>query len=281
MTQVPRWLALALVAALHASCGRAVEPRLPTEGLFVDLDARHGLRLEAEQVVAWTNQVPGRATVFVANRPTGRPVLRAEATQGRPSLVFDKKELVNFEEDAFDRLTQGSGYTWAVVLAPHAQRPGLKDVNSFFGNLRNGGQYEGFWGCLNDDNSVWIGSRNGRSFGRFNADNPKVQGPKLKQGEFVVLAGRMGAGTGTVPVELFVNSHRPAAAQPIPVHPASNPSKMAIGQERDAIEHPGHESFVGEIARVLFWNRPLTDEELQGAVALLRRDYLGVPAVSQ
>ena len=272
---------LTVLLALQAACGRAVDPKLATEGLFVDLDARHGVARSGEHVLAWTNQVPGVARVFVATRETGRPIFKEAAVSGRPALVFDKKELINAEEDAFDRLIQGSGYTWAVVLAPLRQRPGLKDVNSFFGNLRNGGQYEGFWGCLNDDNSVWMGSRNGRTFGRFNVDNPKVQGPRLKEGEYVVLAGRMGAGTGTVPVELFVNSHRPAASDTLAINPAANPSKMAIGQERDAIEHPGHESFVGEIARVLFWERPLTDEELQAAIGLLRRDYLGAPAVSR
>ena len=230
MSSSLRPFALMFLASIGFGCGRAVDPFLPTPGLFVDLDARHGVARSGDHVLAWTNQVPGVARVFVATRETGRPLFKEEAAGGRPALVFDKKELINAEEDAFDRLIQGDGYTWAVVLAPLRQRPGLKDVNSFFGNLRNGGQYEGLWGCLNDDNSVWMGSRNGRTFGRFNVDNPKVQGPRLKEGEYVVLAGRMGAGTGTVPVELFVNSARPVASDTISINPAANASKMAIGQ---------------------------------------------------
>ena len=48
---------------------------------------------------------------------------------------------------------------------------------------------------------------------------------------------------------------------------------MAVGQERDAIQHPGHESFDGEIARLLIWQRPLDDAELAAAVAHLRQRY--------
>jgi len=46
-------------------------------------------------------------------------------------------------------------------------------------------------------------------------------------------------------------------------NPKADASKLAIGQERDAIQHPGKESFDGEIARFLLWDRPLTDAELK------------------
>jgi hypothetical protein len=58
-----------------------------------------------------------------------------------------------------------------------------------------------------------------------------------------------------------------------PVDPKANPSRMAIGQERDAIEHPGFESFDGELARFLIWERPLDDEELANAIQLLKKIY--------
>jgi hypothetical protein len=47
----------------------------------------------------------------------------------------------------------------------------------------------------------------------------------------------------------------------------------AIGQERDAINHPGKESFDGEIARFLMWDRPLDDAELAKTLATLRLAY--------
>jgi hypothetical protein len=40
------------------------------------------------------------------------------------------------------------------------------------------------------------------------------------------------------------------------------PSRMAIGTERNAINHQGKESFDGEIARLLMFDHPLTNEEL-------------------
>ncbi len=122
---------------------------------------------------------------------------------------------------------------------------------------RLSGNYEGLWGALSDDNTLWWGARNGISFGRFDANNPQLLGPKLTTGRFYLVAGRMAAGTGAVKLELFVNSLLAAATAAIPVNPESNPSKMAIGQERDAINHPGHESFDGEIARLLIFKRPL------------------------
>ncbi len=173
------------------------------------------------------------------------------------------------DENVFDGLTTGKGHTWIAVISVHEQRVGVKDVNSFFGNLRNGKFYEGLWGGLDDDNTVWCGARNGLSFGRFDANNPKVSGPKLEQGKFHVIAGRMDAGTGTVKITLHLDSPKPVSTGDFPVNPEANPSRMAIGQERDAIEHPGKESFDGEIARFLIWERPLTDAELSEAIKTL------------
>jgi hypothetical protein len=53
---------------------------------------------------------------------------------------------------------------------------------------------------------------------------------------------------------------------------------MAVGQERDAIEHPGKESFDGEIARFLIWERPLDDAELATAMQVLQKTYLSAAA---
>lgn len=254
------------------------KPALPAEGLILDLDASKGVVLEdGDRVASWKNQAPAHPEmVFVkrdegrAEAGSGRPALRKKATpDGKPSVVFLQQELVAMDEDAFDGLTTGKGHTWIAVIAVHQQRVGVKDVNSFFGNLRNGGKYEGVWGCLDDDNSVWWGARNGRSFGRFDENNPKVAGAVLEQGKFHVIAGRMEAGTGTVKLSFFVNSAPPAATSDFPVDPAANASRMAIGQERDAIDHPGKESFDGEIARLLIWDRPMDDAELAGAMRSL------------
>ena len=261
----------------------AAEPELPARNLVLDLDAAKRLTLEdGDKVAAWRSETPeAPATDFVKRdegrpeRGSGRPSLRKDIPElnGKPALVFRQQELVCLEEDRFDGLTTGKGNTWIAILAVHEQRVGLKDVNSFFGNLRNGEKFEGLWGCLDDDNTVWWGARNGLTFGRFDENNPKLPGPKLEQGKFHLVAGRMGAGDGTVALELFVNAATRVARADFPVNIRANPSRMTLGQERDAIQHPGVESFDGEIARLLVWERPLTDEELESAIRILRASY--------
>ena len=241
---------------------------LPTPGLMVDLDPAKSVVVDAQgRATSWKSQAgPAEARDFV-----GQPKGRTEPTSGLPSVVkepraalsFRQQELVCHDESAFDGLIRGDGCTWVAVIKVYPQRVGLKDVNSFFGNLRNGQKYEGIWGCLDDDNTVWWGARNGLTFGRFDINNPKLAGPKLAEGRFHVIAGRLGAGQGEVAAELFVNDLKPCATARFPVNPKADASKLAIGQERDAIQHPGKESFDGEIARFLLWNRPLTDAELK------------------
>jgi len=250
---------------------------------ILDLDAAKGADSDKEgHVSKWTSLAGTTAAKDFVQRDegrkepgSGRPSLlpNVPGLGGKPALAFRQQELVCLDEDAFDKLTTGSGHTWFAVIATYPQRTGLKDVNSFFGNLRNGDKYEGLWGCFNDDNTLWIGVRNSRTFGRFDVNNPQVVGPKLEPGKFHVIAGRLGSGTGTVKLELFVDRPAVVASADFPVEPAANPSRMAVGQERDAIQHPGHESFDGEIARFMIFDRPLTDAELAVSLTELRKLY--------
>jgi hypothetical protein len=250
----------------------------------LDLDADKGVEVEdGDRVVKWTNQVPEfPARDFVKQDKgrkapgSGRPTLKASvaAIGGHDTLVFQRQELVNHDEDAFDHLLTGSGYTWLAVISVYEQLVQLKDVNSFFGNLRNGGLYEGIWGNLTDDNRVWIGSRNGITFGRWDGNNPMVLAPRpLKVDQYYVVVGRMGSGTGEVLIELFINGPRAVASERFPVNPNADSSKLAIGQERDATNHPGKESFDGELARFLLFERPLRNDELQQAMDSLKKTY--------
>lgn len=265
-----------LVCVVLAVAVRGAEP-FATNGLLLDLDADRGVTADAAgRVTLWVNQVEFRAKDFKVTRPEGRPTLRKNVAElnGHGALSFRHQELQNYDEDAFDSLITGDGYTWVSVMCAYVQKPRLKDVNSFFGNLRSGGQYEGIWGNFNDDGSLWIGSRNGRTFGRWNNDNPKVDGPKLEIGRYYIVAGRMGAGSsGMIPIELFVNDAKAVTTTNWPVNPKANSSKMAIGQERDATNHPGMEAFDGELARFLLWKRPLTDEEMAETFGALRKIY--------
>ena len=258
--------------------------QIVAEGLILDLNADKAVEVEdGDRVARWTNQVTSFSARDFLKRDegrkdpgSGRPTLRKSvaAIGGHDTLVFRRQELVNHDEDAFDHLLTGSGYTWIAVISVYKQAVQLKDVHSFFGNLKNGGMYEGIWGNVTDDNRVWIGSRNGITFGRWDNNNPMVvAATPLAEGRYYVVAGRMGAGTGEVPIELFINEPQPAASKPFPVNPAANSSKLAIGQERDAINHPGRESFDGELARFLMYERPLTKDELAETMESLKKTY--------
>lgn len=262
----------------------------PTQrGLLLDLNANHGVLLEdGSRISAWHNQVSGNAADVFSKQDegrkipgSGRPTLKMNvaAIGGSNTIVFEEQELLNRDEDAFDHLTTGSGYTWFSVMCVYEQNVGKKDVNSFFGNLKNASFYEGFWGNLMDDNRVWMGSRNGiRPEGKpplwDETMNPLVVSPEpLEENRYYLIMGRMEAGQGTVDLELFINSTTPVDTKPVPVNPEANASKMAIGQERDATNHPGAESFHGEIARFLIYDRPLGDAELAETARRLINAY--------
>ena len=257
--------------------------QLPADGLILDLDAERGVTIEdGDRVSLWQNQVARFVARDFVKRDegrkeagSGRPTLRKDIKElnGHSALVFRGQELACMNEDAFDDLTRGGGCTWLAVLSAHDQQVGLKDVNSIFGNLKNGGNFEGLWANFTDDNIAWWGARNGVTFGRFDKNNPQLLGPKFEKGKFYVVAGRMAAGTGNVKLELFVNTATPVSSAEIPVNTKANPSKLAIGQERDAINHPGHESFDGEIARFQIYARPLDEAELKSKMCELRERY--------
>jgi len=219
---------------------------------------------------------------------SGRPTLKKEVQiiGGNNTLVFEEQELVNHNEDAFDHMTNGSGYTWFSVMCVYPQVKGKPDVNSFFGNLTNGAPYAGFWGNVTDDNKAWIGTRTGQDFGiklkkgqKRSIWHPElnplvIKEEPLQEKKYYLIMGRMGAGVKTVDLELFINDPAtPADKKTVPIIKGTNPSKMAVGQERDAVNHPGFESFHGEISRLLIFEKPLTDEQLTKVATSLKKMY--------
>lgn len=253
------------------------------EGLILDLNADKGLTLEGDSFVScWKNQVKSFSAQDFVKRDkgrkvagSGRPTLLKNSSElnGHNSIVFKESELVNMNEKAFDHLIKGSGYTWLVVLKPYKQTGKLKDVNAFLGNLQNGRKYEGIWAGFEDNSTLWAGSRNGLTFGRWDKNNPKLTGPVLEN-KFHIIASRQQAGVKKAKIDLFLNSSTPVSSKSIPINPKADSSKLAIGTERDATNHPGKESFDGEIARVLIYERPLTDAELKTVLESLQKTYL-------
>jgi hypothetical protein len=262
----------------------ATSDRLITNGLILDLDADKGVTLEdGNMVTNWKNQVAEFAAQDFSQRDkgreipgSGRPMLKENISElgGHNSIVFREDELINMHEDAFDHLITGGGYTWIIVMNAYAQVGKLKDVSVFFGNLNCDRECEGFWAGFEDDRDLWTGPRNGVTFGRYNSDNPKLMGPKFEINKYYVVAGRLAAGTDTVKTDVFVDSPVPYGSVDFPVNPNADASKMAIGTERDAFQHPGQESFDGELVRVLMYERSLSDEEMAQMMAALKKIYL-------
>ncbi len=259
--------------------------KINSQGLILDLDADKGVYSnENNQVFKWENQVLNSKARFFEKRDEGRkiagsgcPTLKNDIPElnHHSSIIFKEQELLNKEEDVFDHLTAGSGYTFFCILSPYKQNGKLKDVNSFFGNLKNGGMYEGFWGGLTDDNKFWSGARNAITIGRWDENNPFICTDKsLNENQYYLVMGKMDAGTNEVNLYVMVNEwDEKSKVQKIKVNSNTNASMMSIGQERDAIQHPGFESFDGEIARFVLYERPLKEKEMKNVIKQLKKAY--------
>ncbi len=273
-----------------------------SKALVLDLNADLGLTMEEDSMVTvWTNQVvnakavdfkiteEGRTKTIISQeiQGTGRPTLLKNDGEinGHNSLVFREDELINDNDEAFHGMITGGGYTWFAVIKPYVQRgPGKINSgypNAFFGCLRNTGkpqlepgQYAGFWGSFYPDGRVYMGSRNGMSKTvRDKVNTPEVAGPKPAINEWHIIMGRQGTGQDTVLLELFVNN--PSKAVNAGKYPVANvePSRMAIGTERNAINHQGKESFDGELARLLMYETALDEQDMKKVYNYLRKVY--------
>lgn len=300
-----------IVAVLLAAAFASSIALLPSSGysqdlnqndLVLDLNADAGLTLEdGSMVTKWANQAPNpKAVEFIATEEgrtqtiitqtepgTGRPTLKKNTSEinGHNSLVFREDELINDNDEAFHGMMTGKGYTWFAVIKPYKQGgPGKINSgypNAFFGCLRNTanpqleeGQYAGFWGSFYPDGRVYMGSRNGLSVKvRDGVNTPEVAAPPPAVNEWHIIMGRQGSGQGIVKLELFVND--PVDAVNSHDYPVGDvePSRMAIGTERNAINHQGKESFDGELARLLMFETALDQQEMEEVYDHLRMMY--------
>ena len=270
--------------------------------LMLDLNADKGLAVEEDSMVtSWANQVPnakavdfksteeGRTKTIISQEEegTGRPTLLKNSAEinGHNSLVFREDELINDNDSAFHGMMTGDGYTWFAVIKPYKQAgPGkINSIypNAFFGCLRNtakpqleGGQFAGFWGSFYTDGRVYMGSRNGLSIKvRDGVNTPEVEAPPPAINKWHIVMGRQGSGQGVVKLELFVNNPFDAVnSSDYPVGDVE-PSRMAIGTERNAINHQGKESFDGELTRLLMYDAALDKQQMNAVYDYLTEVY--------
>ncbi len=204
---------------------------------------------------------------------------------GHNSVIFREDELINDNDEAFHGMMTGGGYTWFAVIKPYKQGgPGKINSNypnAFFGCLRSSGPpqketglYAGFWGSFYPDGRVYMGSRNGLNKRvRDGVNTPEVAAPAPAVDKWHIIMGRQGSGQGVVQLELFVNDPvSPANSSDFPVGDVE-PSRMAIGTERNAINHQGKESFDGELARLLMYETALDQSAMEEVYRYLKSLY--------
>jgi hypothetical protein len=295
-------LMCSLAVLIAVACTSNVQNLPVSKDLVLDLNADLGLTIEEDSMVStWTNQASnskavdftiteeGRTLTIITQEElgTGRPTLLKNRSElnGHNSLVFREDELINDNDEAFHGVMTGRGYTWFAVIKPYKQGgPGKINSNypnAFFGCLRNSGppqsetgQYAGFWGSFYPDGRVYMGSRNGLNEKvRDSVNTPEVVGPPPAVNKWHIIMGRQGSGKGVVQLELFVDDPNEAVnSSDFPVGDVE-PSRMAIGTERNAINHQGKESFDGELSRLLMYETALSDRDMKEVCSYLRAVY--------
>ena len=122
-------MALTGTARVRAKSHLKEKSEVVRKGLILDLDADRGIKVVNGRVTSWKNQVDWKVKTFVATRDanhekgTGHPKLKEKvsAIDGHNTVVFKRQELINSDEDAFDHLITGSGYTWFAVMSVYSQ----------------------------------------------------------------------------------------------------------------------------------------------------------------
>jgi len=262
------------------------------KGLFVDLDANLGVLTDNQRVQEWQNQVKTNSLkAFKAQKredaSDGRPTLKeADEKIGKNNtILFNNQELVTMDEDIADHMITGSGYTWFSVMSVSKQTADNPHMNCFFGNIGNEIPYSGFFAGFKDDNVPWAGTRTlayAQKKSLDSSDKEKkplwnrgsspytIADRSLVENEYYILIGSMSKGHQKAKVKLFINSTQNVFTKNVIIKPKYNSSALTIGKQRTDVTN---ESFNGEIARFLLYDRPLSKEEIQQNLELLKSKY--------
>lgn len=231
-------------------------------GLIQDLDASSGVVESGGTgtgVTSWANSAASGGDDLVTNR--GSVTL---STAGSfPFLTLEtgtSARMVGDDDSAFNSLLGGAGHTWfAVVRAAEFSNSGNK--NAIFGTLTEG---FGFTGVVAHASNGVAGYLN-RPF----ADNFTLGTTSIVDGQWHIVAGRLSAGTGTQSADVFVDGPAAEASNSVSIPGTSGVGALAVGAERIG----GGEDYEGDIARILVYDRPLTDSEINLVGAELSELY--------
>ena len=229
-------------------------------GLILDLNADVGVTESAGSVSTWANQAPSGGDDVATNR--GTPTVIA-GPNGHSAIQLDevgeKDRLAGDDNTAFDAIMQGSGHTWFAVVRPTVNANGGRK-NAIFGTLTNGNPFSGIVAHVSDNDHPAYMLRPGSS-------DLFVDGTSsVNNGGWYIVAGRLSAGTGNQTAEIFTDGPTAeASSSTVNISPSTSSDELTIGAERVL----GGENFVGDIARILIYERPLDEAELNEVGATL------------
>lgn len=229
-----------------------------TSGLIQDLDADVGVVEaggEGSGVTAWENQAAAGGDDVTTDRGTITLTSSDESINNHNFVTLPSggpsPRMVGDDAEAFDGIMTGTGHTWFAVVRPEVDaNPGRK--NAIFGTLQNSNPFSGVVAHVSSNNSL------GYMLRPANSDAFVDGTTSVNDGEWHILAGRLEAGTGGQLAEAFTNGPVAEASLSINILDSSISDALTVGAERTG----GGENYLGDIARILIYNRPLDDEEL-------------------
>ncbi|MDD5705600.1 MAG: hypothetical protein PHR35_06720 [Kiritimatiellae bacterium] len=230
-----------------------------TNGLIQDLDANAGVVSDANGVSAWSNQVAGAGDHVAQTDNARKPRLLSAVANGRNALRFDKDGaddgtigdmLAGVSETAFDPLMRGSGYTWFVVARSDLPSSGLP--GSIFGTLLNGSPWPGLAAQLSGSGIVQNPFRSSIQY-------MAVGVYSVVDGNYHVLVGRVTDGSAPV-ITVYDNSSTVMGCVTGVTTDTTESGPLCVGAWRTG-DFPNNKWY-GDLARVLIYNRPLSDAEI-------------------
>ena len=231
---------------------------IATSGLIQDLDADKGVTLAGTDVLAWANQAPNGGDDVATN--LGSPQL-VPGPEGRSAIyIADNVRMAGTDASAFDGIMQGSGHTWFAMVKPDIQNNANK--NAVFGTLLGQAPWTGVVCHVGGTAAPVVARYMPRPAG----DNWAIGTTDLLDGQWHIIAGRMGEGVGEVTAELFVDDTAVVEASVSVTIPGDSDSgALTVGGERTL----GGEDYDGAVARILIYDRPLSDAELSRTMSAI------------
>jgi hypothetical protein len=256
----------ALVMGLFCLGSVAVAGGIIKPGLIQDLDAELGVTVAGAEVTAWDNQASSGGDDVSTNR--GAPQL-VPGPLGRSAVYLsDGARLAGTNVNAFTSIMQGSGHTWFVVVKPDLQS-GNQTKNAVFGTLMGSGPWSGIVGHVSGTDAPLVVNYMVRA----SSDVFVTGTTDLYDEEWHIIGGRLAEGTGSVLAEVFVDMPVAEASASAAIPGAC--AELTIGAERSG----GNEAYDGALARLLIYNRPLSDAELKQTMSALYAKYF-VPTLA-